>query len=578
MARSDCNVACRLTVVVCLLHLSASAAAPASKPAPATRPGPKKDAYVNFAMTHQGDAARGASLFADESRLACSRCHAVDGKGGRAGPDLFAIGDKFGRRDLIDSILSPSATIAVGYSTMIVETRSGDVHDGVVKEAEGGGVSLMGIDGKIVRIDSGNILRQRTTDVSMMPEGLHAGLTPQEFADLVEYLARLRLPDSATASHRGQPDVIPQLAAPIAFKPFHSDEQKFAHPVWFGPVPGVANHFAVVEHETGKVLLVDKDPSRDKTDTKSIFVETGKFLPGTRGLLGMVFHPQYATNRRYFLAKHVVEDGRFATYVLEGEAAPDLKHDSGRPLRPVLKSEAATNVHYGGSLEFGPDGLLYVGMGDTGPQQDPQGHGQNMALLRGKIMRIDVDHPAEGKPYAVPADNPLVGRQNVRPEIWAYGFREPWRFSFDPATGDLWVGDVGQDLYEEVDLARRGENYGWNVYEGFAPFSNRYRREGESYVPPVFAYSRRHGVSVTGGYVYRADPQSSFHGVYVFADYESKRVFGLTQKDRVLEKVRQIGTAPQRAVSFGRDARGELYVVGYEGTIYRIDFAGARFE
>jgi glucose/arabinose dehydrogenase len=201
-----------------------------------------------------------------------------------------------------------------------------------------------------------------------------------------------------------------------------------------------------------------------------------------------------------------------------------------------------------------------------------------MSLFRGKILRIDVDRRDEGNPYAIPPDNPFRGDHRVRPEIWASGFREPWRYSFDPLTGELWVGDVGQDLYEEVDLVRRGENYGWNVYEGFQPFSNRYRRDGETYVPPVFAYSRRYGVSVTGGYVYRADAKSSFHGVYVFADYESKRIFGLTQKDRVLEKVRQIGRSPERIVSFGRDGQGELYVVGYEGTIYRVDFSHARFE
>jgi glucose/arabinose dehydrogenase len=302
-------------------------------------------------------------------------------------------------------------------------------------------------------------------------------------------------------------------------------------------------------------------------------------MPGTRGLLGMVFHPKYAANHRYFVAKHLVDGGKFATHILEGEAAPDGRRDSGRPLREVLRLDEATNVHYGGGLAFGPDdGCLYVGMGDSGPQQDPQGHAQDMGSLLGKMLRIDVDRQESGKSYAVPADNPFVGHAGVRPEIWAAGLREPWRFSFDPLTHDFWVGDVGQDLYEEVDVVRRGENYGWNVYEGFEPFSNRYRRDGERYTPPVFAYNRKYGPSVTGGFVYRADPKSPFYGVYVFADYESKRIFGLTQENRILKSVRQIGTSPQRIVSFGRDERGELYLVGYEGTIYRMDFAAARFE
>ena len=145
-------------------------------------------------------------------------------------------------------------------------------------------------------------------------------------------------------------------------------------------------------------------------------------------------------------------------------------------------------------------------------------------------------------------------------------------------TGNLWVGDVGQDRYEKVCIVRRGENHGWNVYEAFAPFSNRYRRENEIYVPPVFAHARKFGPSVTGGFVYRADPRSSFYGTYVCGDYESRRIFALTQENRALKKVRQIGTAPQRIVSFGQDESGEIYLVGYEGMIYRMDFSGAIFE
>jgi glucose/arabinose dehydrogenase len=217
-------------------------------------------------------------------------------------------------------------------------------------------------------------------------------------------------------------------------------------------------------------------------------------------------------------------------------------------------------------------------MGDSGPGEDPQGHGQDPHLLLGKILRIDVDHSTADQPYTVPPQNPFVGKSGFRPEIWAYGLREPWRFSFDRATGDLWVGDVGQDRYEEIDLVRRGENYGWNVYEGYEPFSNQYRRDYEKYVAPVFSYRRQYGPCVTGGYVYRADPRSSFYEVYIFGDYESRRLFGLKQKNRVLETIRQIGTAPQRIASFSEGPAGELYVVGYEGTLWRLDLSGSRFE
>jgi len=408
-----------------------------------------------------------------------------------------------------------------------------------------------------------------------MPEGLYTGLTLGEFADLVDYLASLKVPQTAALTAHGMPETIQQTSKPVSLAPFNRPENKFEHPVWFGPVPGQDGTFAVVEHESGKVWLLHHT---DAAESKSLFLDTGKFQPGTRGVLGFAFHPQYATNRKYYFKKHFDEHGHFATYLFEGVAAPDGLHDSGHPLRQLIKFDATTNVHYGGGLAFGPDGMLYVGMGDTGPQQDPQGHGQNPTLLLGKVLRIDIDHFDAGLPYAIPKDNPFVGRTGYRPEIWALGFRVPWRISFDTATGDLWAGDVGQDLYEEVDLVRRGKNYGWNVYEGFAPFSNKYRREGETFTPPVFAYSRKYGPSVTGGYVYRGDKSSPFYGAYVFADYETKRIFALTQKDGVLEKVRQIATAPQRVPSFGQDDQGGLYVVGYDGTIYAINFTGATFD
>jgi len=196
----------------------------------------------------------------------------------------------------------------------------------------------------------------------------------------------------------------------------------------------------------------------------------------------------------------------------------------------------------------------------------------------GKILRIDVDHTDAGLPYAIPVDNPFRDRPDVRPEIWASGFREPWRFSFDTVTGDLWVGDVGQDRVEEVAIVRRGENHGWNVYEGFEPFSNRYRKDGAAYIPPIFAYRRKYGNSITGGYVYRGDKHSSFYGVYICGDYTSHRIFGLKQQDRALQVVRQIGTAPQGIASFATDERGEVYLVGYEGMVYHLDLAGTNFD
>jgi putative heme-binding domain-containing protein len=498
----------------------------------------------------------------------------VDGSSSRAGPDLVATGDKFGRREIIDAVLNPSASIAVGYSTTTIETKSGEEYAGIIKQITATEVGLMGADAKLVTVPAGDIATRRTSDVSLMPEGLQTGLTLQEFTDLIEYLVSLKQPEHTDLTHHGMPDTIPMLRQPVQLRPVHGPNVRFEHPVCFEPVPGESNVFLVAEHETGKIWrLVGRSP-----ESKTLFLDTGVHDQGARGLLGLAFHPRFAENRRYYVAKQVGERGQFASVIFERETTPDGTADSGRPPRLILRVEAATNIDHAGDFLFGPDGYLYIGMGDTGPPEDPQGHGQDTKVLLAKILRVDVDHRAPNQAYSIPRDNPFIGRPDFRPEIWAYGIREPWRFSFDRATGELWVGDVGQDRYEEVDIVRRGENFGWNVYEGFEPFSNRYRRENEKYVSPVFAYRRRFGPCVTGGYVYRANPKSSFYGVYVFGDYESRRIFGLTQRDRVLKVVRQIGTAPERIASFSEGPAGELYVVGYEGTMFKLDFSMSRFE
>jgi putative heme-binding domain-containing protein len=542
---------------------------------PAPPKPPRADDYREFALRHEGDLVRGRDIFADDQRAGCARCHSSDGRGGRAGPDLFAVGDKYGRREIIDAILLPSATIAEGYNTTILGTKDGEEFQGIIKQVTHQWIELMGGDGKLVRIGTANIRERRTSEVSLMPEGLQSGLSLQEFTDLVEYLVSLKQPENAQATHHGRPNKIQKLPRPVALRPLIAEEMKFEHPVWFGPVLGQSNVFLVVEHETGKIWRLHKNTDGD---AKTLFVDLGPYAKGTRGLLGMALNPRFRENHKYYFVKHVVENGSFSTIICEREAAPDLIADSGKPFRLVLRIDEDSNVHYGGGLAFGPDGFLYIGMGDSGPQEDPRGNGQNVARLLGKMLRVDVDHREADKAYSIPPDNPFIGRPDFRPEIWAYGLREPWRFSFDPVTGDLWAGDVGQDRYEEVDIIRRGENFGWNVYEGFDRFSNRYRRDGENFVPPVFAYARKFGVSVTGGLVYRANPRSSFFGVYICGDFESRRIFGLTQENRVLKTIREIGTAPQRIVSFGRGANGELYLVGYEGMIYQMDFSQCTFE
>jgi putative heme-binding domain-containing protein len=540
----------------------------------AAQTSPPKSEFRRTAMLYEGNVQKGRQLFNDDKRLACTKCHSVDGTASKAGPDLFAVGDKFGRGEIIDSILNPSAVIAEGYGITIIVTKTGDEFVGVVKHATDTEIELMDGNGLPVRIATADIAERRVSEVSMMPEGLEKGLSKEEFNDLIEYLATLRQPESAAMEEHGMPRDIAPLTKPLELRAFIADELKFEHPVWFGPVPGETNVFLVAEHETGKIWRLEKG----NPDRKTLFASLGVYQKGTRGLLGMVMHPKIRENRRYFYVRHFLENGKYSSVVFEGEAAPDLKADSGKLPRVIMKFNNTAGVHYGGGLEFGPDGYFYIAMGDTGPQEDPNGNAQNTHLLMGKVLCVDVDHHEQGKPYSIPPDNPFVGRANYRPEIWALGFRAPWRINFDSLTGDLWIGDVGQDRYEEVDLVRRGENHGWNIYEGFERFSNRFRREGETFVPPVFAYARKFGPSVTGGFVFRGDPHSSFYGVYIFGDYESKRIFGLTQKNRHLEKIRQLAVAPQRIASFGQDARGELFLVGYEGMIYHLELSGASFE
>ena len=544
---------------------------------------PSLDAYRKHAQTREGDVTRGARLFADEQRLACSKCHSVDGRANKAGPDLFAAGDAFGRRDLVESVLMPSATISPGYGTVIVETKAGDEFQGVLKQATDAGLHLMGADGKLVSIATADIQERRGSTLSLMPEGLQTGLSPQEFTDLIEYLTTLRQPESALISHHGMPGVIPQLAKPVAVRPFLSQDLKLPRGkvqtglTSFHQVPGFSNVFVVL-HQKGLIWKIEKTTTGEE---KSLFTDlTGEvfYERGPNGLLDVAFHPRFRENRKYYLKYQVFEEGTVATIVVEKTFAADFKGDSGQPPRRLLKIVSVAEDHSGGCLQFGPDGFLYIVMGDTGPHNDPNGHAQNLQLLLGKLMRLDVDRTEGSLAYAIPADNPFRGRSDARPEIWAYGFRNPWRFSFDRLTGDLWLADVGQDREEEVVIVRRGENHGWNVYEGFEPFSNQYRQEGRKFIPPVFAYKRKYGNSITGGFVYRGDKQSSFYGVYLCGDYTSKRIFGVTQENGVLKAVRQIGTVPQQLVSFGTDDAGHIYAVGYEGMIYQLDFTDARFE
>ena len=276
------------------------------------------------------------------------------------------------------------------------------------------------------------------------------------------------------------------------------------------------------------------------------------------GMQSIVFHPNFAQNGRFFVAHNDINgDSRVAEYGLTGN--PDVADlSSERILLTVLQTET---FHQGGQLQFGPDGFLYFALGDGGPQEDPNGNGQNNLNLHGTIMRIDVDG---AQPYEIPADNPFVNDASALDEIWAYGFRNPWRFSFDRVTGRMFSGDVGQDTIEEVNIITKGGNYGWNVMEGGSCFNPAVNCDASGLVLPILDYTRDDGASVTGGYVYRGNSIPGLYGRYVFSDWTSNKIWYLTETSTGGWHRRELLTAGSRGVvSFGEDETGELYVVGF---------------
>jgi len=303
---------------------------------------------------------------------------------------------------------------------------------------------------------------------------------------------------------------------------------------------------------------------------------------GERGLLGLAFHPRYPTNGRFFVNYTRSGPDGLETVIAEyavSTADPNLA--LGDSERILLRIAQPFTNHNGGMLAFGPDGYLYIGTGDGGGAGDTQGNGQNLETLLGKILRINVD---SGDPYSSPPDNPFVGpfagpvvpNREIpgRGEIWAYGLRNPWRFSFDRATGRLFAGDVGQSAREEIDRITRGGNYGWNIMEGTLCFSPSANCNQTGLALPLFDYGRSFGSSVTGGYVYRGRAAPSLVGKYVFGDFGSGRMWALTEVSEDRWESEQLPGAGFNISSFGEDESGEMYVLDYGGSVRQVVDSG----
>ena len=287
-----------------------------------------------------------------------------------------------------------------------------------------------------------------------------------------------------------------------------------------------------------------------------------------QGLLGMAFHPDFKENRKLFVYyTDKVGDSVLARYQTELANPNVVSIDSEKILLRVRQPFAN---HNGGCIRFGPDGFLYIGLGDGGGSGDPNLAAQNLGSLLGKILRLDVDGPeAVGLSYAIPADNPFMGKAGARKEIWAYGFRNPWRFSFDAQTGRLFAGDVGQDTTEEIDIVSAGKNYGWNWLEGTKCFRDNCSRRGIEM--PIAEYGRNEGVSVTGGFVYRGRRLPLLEGSYIFGDFGSGTLWSLTYQNAKFWKRDRLKDTDFQISSFGEDRHRELYVVDFRGNVYRID-------
>lgn len=302
-------------------------------------------------------------------------------------------------------------------------------------------------------------------------------------------------------------------------------------------------------------------------------IRTKTYAGAERGLIGLAFSPLFALNGEFYVT-YVTRPGAGSTIVARYRVPPGQPVADESSEEILLQLDHPHEIHYGGTLRFGHDGFLYVGLGDGGSALDEEGNAQDLDGLFGKILRIDVD--SQRGAYGIPASNPFVSRAGARPEIWAYGLRNPWKFSFDALYGDLYIGDVGQSVQEEIDFqpaaSPGGENYGWNITEGTECAIGPCPSPGLT--EPIHTYGRDEGGCVTGGFVYRGSAIPSLVGTYVYGDFVTSAIWGLTYSDGHWRN-RLVYASDFQISTFGQDQSGELYVANYEtGVIYRIDPAG----
>jgi len=354
----------------------------------------------------------------------------------------------------------------------------------------------------------------------------------------------------------------PQYTVKVAFP-----NVQFKDPVGIYNAGDQSNRLFVVE-QAGVIKVFENNES---VNAANIFLNISNRVTsgGELGLLGLAFPPKF--NESGFFYVYYTTDNPLRSVVSRFSVSQTDKNQADiNSEKVLLQVEQPFPNHNGGQISFGPDGYLYIGLGDGGGAGDPSGNGQNRSTLLGKILRIDVNSASGSLNYSIPRDNPFVGNnQGFREEIYAYGLRNPWRFSFDSVTGRLWVGDVGQERIEEIDIVKSGGNYGWDIMEGSLCYSPPSGCNQTGLALPIWEYNHAIGYSVTGGFVYRGAAFPELVGAYVYGDYGSGRIWAL-RYDGMNSTNSELAATGVHITSFGLDQKGELYLCASDGNVYKL--------